>query len=99
MRGSVRCIAYDPGIRLRDIATRWTITERTAYGIVTDLTEGGYVLKEEGRPAQPLPDPVPPAACRTRSADPRTDRGGPGPADRATADDGGSRRPAQVACS
>ena len=41
------CIAHDPGIRLRDIAEAMGITERTAYGIVTDLTEGGYVVKEK----------------------------------------------------
>jgi hypothetical protein len=28
------CIAHDPGVRLRDIAARTRITERTAYGIV-----------------------------------------------------------------
>jgi len=44
------CIAHDPGIRLRDIATMLGITERTAYGIVTDLTEAGYVVKhKDGR--------------------------------------------------
>ena len=44
------CIAHDPGVRLRDIAERVGITERTAYGIVTDLTEAGYVVKQrEGR--------------------------------------------------
>jgi DNA-binding IclR family transcriptional regulator len=41
------CIAHDPGVRLRDIAGTLDITERTAYGIVTDLTEGGYVVKEK----------------------------------------------------
>ena len=41
------CIAHDPGVRLRDIATTLAITERTAHGIVTDLTEAGYVLKEK----------------------------------------------------
>ena len=41
------CIDHDPGIRLRDIASTLGITERTAYGIVTDLTEGGYVVKEK----------------------------------------------------
>ena len=41
------CIAHDPGVRLRDIATALEITERSAYGIVTDLTEGGYVVKEK----------------------------------------------------
>ena len=35
------CIAHDPGVRLRDIAARVGVTERTAYGIVTDLTEAG----------------------------------------------------------
>jgi len=44
------CIAHDPGVRLRDIAERVGITERTAYGIVTDLADGGYIVKErEGR--------------------------------------------------
>jgi len=44
------CIAHDPEIRLRDIAAALGITERRAYGIVTDLTESGYVIKErEGR--------------------------------------------------
>src|SRR5437763_8445768 len=41
------CIAHDPEARLRDIAAELAITERTAYGIVTDLTEAGYVLKEK----------------------------------------------------
>ena len=41
------CIAHDPGVRLRDIATTVGITERSAYGIVTDLTEGGYVVKDK----------------------------------------------------
>jgi len=40
------CIAHDPGARLRDIGTTLGITERSAYGIVTDLTEAGYVVKE-----------------------------------------------------
>jgi hypothetical protein len=44
------CIARDPGVRLRDIAASLDITERRAYGIVTDLTEAGYVLKaKDGR--------------------------------------------------
>src|SRR5204862_1656515 len=41
------CIALDPGVRLRDIAAELAITERTAYGIVTDLTAAGYVVKEK----------------------------------------------------
>ena len=35
------CIAHDPGVRLRDIAASLGITERSAYGIVTDLTGPG----------------------------------------------------------
>ena len=41
------CIAHDPGVRLRDIAATLGITERSAYSIVTDLTEGGYVVKDK----------------------------------------------------
>jgi|SRR5450755_2432068 DNA-binding transcriptional ArsR family regulator len=41
------CIADDPGARLRDIAATLGITERTAFGIVTDLTEAGYVVKDK----------------------------------------------------
>jgi DNA-binding MarR family transcriptional regulator len=41
------CIAHDPGIRLRDIAGTLGITERRAFGIVTDLTDAGYVVKEK----------------------------------------------------
>lgn len=37
-------------MRLRDIADALQITERSAYAIVTDLTEDGYIVKEkEGR--------------------------------------------------
>ena len=41
------CIAQDPGVRLRDIAARLDITERSAYGIVTDLARAGYVVKQK----------------------------------------------------
>lgn len=41
------CIARDPGVRLRDIAASLGITERSAYGIVTDLTAAGYVVKQK----------------------------------------------------
>jgi DNA-binding transcriptional ArsR family regulator len=40
-------IAHDPGARLRDIAATLEITERRAFGIVTDLAEAGYVIKEK----------------------------------------------------
>jgi DNA-binding MarR family transcriptional regulator len=60
------CIARDPGVRLRDIAARLDITERSAYGIVTDLTEAGYIVKQkDGRRNRyeiqehlPLPEPT-----------------------------------------
>lgn len=44
------CIAHDPGVRLREIATALNITERSAYAIVHDLTTAGYVSKvRDGR--------------------------------------------------
>lgn len=39
-------IARDPEARLRDIAERVGITERAAQGIVRDLVEHGYVVRE-----------------------------------------------------
>jgi DNA-binding IclR family transcriptional regulator len=41
------CITHDPGARLRDIAASLGITERSAYGIVTDLADAGYVVKQK----------------------------------------------------
>ena len=41
------CIAHDPGVRLRDIAVSLGITERRAYGVVTDLAKAGYVVKQK----------------------------------------------------
>ena len=60
------CIARDPGARLRDIAAALGITERSAYGIVTELAEAGYVVKQkDGRRNRyqvqahlPLPEPT-----------------------------------------
>jgi len=60
------CIAYDPGARLRDIAASLGITERSAHGIITDLTKAGYVVKRrDGRRNRyriqahlPLPEPT-----------------------------------------
>lgn len=60
------CIARDPEVRLRDIAVSLSITERRAYGIVTDLAEAGYVVKDrDGRRNRyqiqahlPLPEPT-----------------------------------------
>ena len=48
--GALLCIARDPGVRLRDIATTLNITERRAYTIVSDLADAGYVVKvKDGR--------------------------------------------------
>ena len=60
------CIAHDPGTRLRDIAARLDITERSAHGIITDLTAAGYLVKQkDGRRSRyqiqahlPLPEPA-----------------------------------------
>jgi DNA-binding MarR family transcriptional regulator len=41
------CIARDPGLRLRDLAAALGVTERSAYGIVADLVEAGYVVKDK----------------------------------------------------
>jgi DNA-binding transcriptional ArsR family regulator len=61
-------IARDPDARLRDLALGLGVTERTAYGIVADLTDAGYLVKEkEGRRNRyqiqahlPLPDSIGP---------------------------------------
>ena len=43
-------IAGHPDARLRDVGDALDVTERTAYGIVADLTDACYVLKErDGR--------------------------------------------------
>ncbi len=60
------CIAHDPGAQLRDIAASLGITDRSVYGIVTDLTTAGYVVKHrDGRRSLyqiqahlPLPEPA-----------------------------------------
>jgi DNA-binding IscR family transcriptional regulator len=41
------CIARDPGVRLREIAAELGVTERCAFGIVNDLSAGGYLVKEK----------------------------------------------------
>jgi DNA-binding transcriptional ArsR family regulator len=61
------CVAHDPGIRVRDIAGAVGITERAAHRILSELVEGGYVLRErdgrrnryEVRHELPLPHPLP----------------------------------------
>jgi DNA-binding transcriptional ArsR family regulator len=59
-------LADQPEARLRDLASGLGVTERTAYGVVADLSEAGYVLKErDGRRNRyhiqrhlPLPDQI-----------------------------------------
>jgi len=60
------CVARDPGARLRDIAAAVGITERAAHRIVTELAEGGYLVRErrgrrnhyEVKARLPLPHPL-----------------------------------------
>jgi DNA-binding MarR family transcriptional regulator len=40
-------IAHDPDARLRDLAAALDIAERTADGIVADLTAAGCIVKEK----------------------------------------------------
>src|SRR4029453_12414992 len=40
------CIARDPDVRLRDVATTVGITERAAQRILADLIDAGYVQRE-----------------------------------------------------
>ena len=65
------CIAHDPGVRLRDIAATLGITERSAYAIVDDLADAGYVVKKrEGRRNRYIVQrhlPLPDAAVRERT--------------------------------
>ena len=76
------CIAHDPGARLRDIAVGLGITERSAYGIVADLAEAGYVIgQKDGRRNRyrvqarlPVPEPgtrEPPSARSSPCSQPR----------------------------
>jgi hypothetical protein len=43
-------VAEHPQARLRDLAEALDVTERTAFGVVADLTVAGYVVKQrDGR--------------------------------------------------
>ena len=42
----LQCIARDPSVRLRDIATCADITERAAHEIVTQLCQADYLSKK-----------------------------------------------------
>ena len=60
------CIAHDPGARLRDIAASLGITERSAYGIVTDLTAA---MARRSSPATASQNPgLPPIPRISRAA-------------------------------
>ena len=65
------CIAADPGVRLREIARALGITERAAYGIVTDLVGAGYVHKarhgRRNRYTVQVDKPLPEALLRQRT--------------------------------
>ena len=65
------CIAHDPGVRLREIATTLGITDRAAFGIVTDLVEAGYVVKDKNgrrnRYEVQVDKPLPEALLRQRT--------------------------------
>ena len=59
-------LADDSGMRLHDMAVRLHITERSAHGIVNDLTAAGYISKHKDDRCnrsqivahQPLPEPI-----------------------------------------
>jgi hypothetical protein len=59
-------LADDPGMRLHDMAARLHITERSAQGIVNDLTAAGFISKHKDDrrnrdqivARQPLPEPI-----------------------------------------
>jgi hypothetical protein len=103
------CIAHDPGVRLRDIAASVGITERSAYGIVTDLAEAGYVVKQkDGRRNRYQVQahlPLPESTQRERTVGEvvallvGTDAVGASDTDRAPAGRQAARRPAVAAAS
>jgi DNA-binding IclR family transcriptional regulator len=65
------CIAHDPGVRLRDIAATVGITERSAYGIVSDLTTAGYAVRQkDGRRNRYQIQAWPPMASRASALSP-----------------------------
>lgn len=90
-------MSHHDDARLRDLAEALQVTERTAYGIVDDLTKAGYVVKErEGRRNRyiiqdhlPLPDGVSEGRTIGQVLDLLCDARGP------RGDAASSRRPAQ----
>ncbi|TMA41161.1 MAG: MarR family transcriptional regulator [Deltaproteobacteria bacterium] len=66
----LRCIAQEPSVTLREVADRIGITERAVQRIVSELEQGGYLLREragrrnhyvlrEGRPRRELDAALP----------------------------------------
>src|SRR5438132_13755112 len=66
----LRCIAQEPSLTLREVADRIGITERAVQRIVSELAEGGYLLRQrdgrrtryvrrEGRPPRQLDATLP----------------------------------------
>ena len=86
------CIAYDPGVRLRDIAASLGITGRSAYGIITGPAAAGYIIKQkDGRrnryqiqphlrcPGPPARNPPPAKSSPSSPAPPGQVRSAGGP--------------------
>ena len=42
----LRCIAQEPSLTLREVADRVGITERAVQRIVSELEQGGYLLRQ-----------------------------------------------------
>lgn len=41
------CVARNPSMRLRDLADLMEVSDRTAFGVVNDLIEAGYLRREK----------------------------------------------------
>src|SRR5215210_6894950 len=60
------CVARNPGMRVRDLADCMGVSDRTAFGVVDELVEAGYLRRsKEGNrnryevvPDMPLRHPV-----------------------------------------
>ena len=72
---------HAPGVRLRDVAASLNISERSAFGIITDLVQAGYVVQEKDGRRSRYHIQAPPSAATTGRAG-RHHRRDPGPADR-----------------
>jgi hypothetical protein len=61
------CLAAAPGIRMRDLAERVGVNERSAYRLVVELEQAGHLTRHrfghrnfyEVHPGQPLHQPLP----------------------------------------